>query len=276
MPLSRARFMVRLGLALIFLVGLAFVVSRVYASLSTDPPSPRTTADDIEFFIGFVIAGTGLLIAWVGWRTLTLASDANTIARWTVPLEEWQRYVAACNMRIAMPGALPGSVPLDLPVGAAGIEVLALKRGFRVGDTFHELGGLSADILDIRVVDSPADMFEFNVIYATGKSSSIQRGVRIPIATYAKKLANDVEDFWIKKEPLQTLTPDQLRARARSGWTLCFVGLIAFLGTIALFVVINPPGWAALAPLGTLALTFYGFARGLRARNVLWRKYPPR
>ena len=259
--------MVKFGLACL-LLGAAVIAIAVL----TNQAPELSVARGFTVFGAFVVAGSGLLVAWVGWRTLRLASPANTIAKWTVPSDDWARYIAACQMRITMPGALQGTVLLDTPVPAGGIEVLALKRGFRVGDSFHELGGLSADILDMRVVDSPADMFEFNVIYATGKSSSIQRAVRVPIASNAKQLANQVEDHWVAKEPLQTLTTDQLRARARSGWTLAIIGLIAFLGTIALFIVINPPGWAALAPISTIGLAMYGFARGLRARNVLWRK----
>lgn len=266
MPLSRARFMFRFGLALLGLgaAAIAFTVLR--------GPADLPTSGELTVFVAGIVAGTGILVAWVGWRTLSLASDNNIIAQWIVTSEEWQRYAAACTMRVAMPGALPGAVPLDLPVGAAGIEVSALTRGFRVGESFHELGGLSAEVLDMRVVDSPADMFEFNVIYATGRTSSVRLGVRIPIATYAKRLANEVEDYWVKKEPLQSLSVEQLRARARSGWTLAIVGLLAFLGTITLFIFINPPGWAAIFTVGSLGIAMYGFGRGVKARNVVWRK----
>ena len=68
------------------------------------------------------------------------------------------------------------------------------------------------------------------------------------------------------------MTIDQLRRRERAGWTLAILGFAAFLGVIALFVVTNPPGWGAVAPIGTLGLSGYGVARGLRARSVRWRK----
>jgi hypothetical protein len=114
-------------------------------------------------------------------------------------------------------------------------------------------------------------MFEFNVIYATGSPSSVQRGVRVPTAG-ADVLANQVADDWIAREPLQTMTIEQLRRRERSGWMLSLAGLAGFFGVIALFIVINPSGWAAIGPIGALGLAGYGFARGLRARAVRWRK----
>lgn len=203
---------------------------------------------------------------------LRLGSPSQAIARWVVSQDEWQRYAAACRMRESMPGALPGAVPLDMSVPATGVEVLALRRGFRVGESFHEIGTLGAEVLDIRVVDSPAAMFEFNVLYATGKTSSVRHGVRIPIAAGAEALARQVEEHWIAREPLQTMTVEQLRARERAGWTLAGVGFVAFLAVIALFVVIHPPGWGAVGPIGTIALAHYGFFRALRARMVRWRK----
>ena len=266
MPLSRARFMVKLGL-LFFLAGAAVVAFTVLTG-----PADLPVRGELTVFGAFVVAGSGLLVAWVGWRTLRLASPRNTIARWTVPPDQWARYVAACEMRLAMPGALPTAVPLDLQVGPEGVEVLALKRGFRVGDSFHEIGTLGAELLDMRVVSSPAHMFEFNMTYATGKTSSVRLGVRIPIAEDALTVANGVEDYWIKREPLQVLSIDALRSRERWGWTLSIAGLVLFLGIIALFVKINPPGWAALGPIGALGLAGYGFARGLKARTIRLRK----
>lgn len=259
--------MVKLGLAML-LLGAAAIALAILTSPTPDLPVNR----ELVVFGAFVVAGTGLFVTYIGHRTLRLASPAQTIAKWIVPPDEWARYIAACQVRVTMPGTLPNSVALDQPVPADGIEVLALKRGFRVGGAFHELGSLNSEILDMRVVDSPVDMFEFNVTYTAGRYSTVQQGVRIPIASNAKQLANQVEDYWVAREPLQTLTTDQLRARARSGWTLAIIGLIAFLGTIALFVAINPPGWAAVAPIGTLGLAMYGFARGLKARNLLWTR----
>jgi hypothetical protein len=162
-------------------------------------------------------------------------------------------------------------VPLDLPVPPQGIEVMALRRGFRVGESFHELGTLGAELLDVRVVDSPAPMFEFNVIYARGRTSSVRHGVRIPTAG-AGLLANQVEDHWIAREPLLAMSVDELRARERAGWTLAVLGFVAFLGVIAIFIAINPPGWGAVGPIGTLGLAGFGFFRALRARAVRWRK----
>ena len=240
----------------------------VYSHDGGDLPIPA----ELTVFGAFVVGGSGLFVAYVGCRTLRLGSAAQAIARWVVTDEQWQRYVAACRMRETMPGALPGAVPLDLPVPPQGIEVMALRRGFRVGESFHEVGTLGAEVLDVRVVDSPAAMFEFNMLYATGRTSSVRLGVRIPIAAEAGALAIQVEDYWIAREPLQVMTIEQLRARERAGWTLALIGLAAFLGVIALFVAINPPGWAAIGPIGTLSLAGYGFFRALRARTVRWRK----
>lgn len=267
MTLSRARRFVRFGLAL-FLVGAAVIAWTVRRHAGADLPIPA----ELTVFGAFVVGGSGLLIGYVGFRTLRLGSAAQAIAVWVVTDDQWQRYVAACRMRETMPGALPGAVPLDLPVPPQGIEVVALRRGFRVGESFHEIGTLGAEVLDIRVVDSPAAMFEFNTIYATGKTSSVRLGVRIPIAAGATALAVQVEDYWIAREPLQVMNVHQLRARERAGWTLALLGLAAFLGVIALFIVIHPPGWAAIGPIGTLGLAGFGFFRALRARTVRWRK----
>jgi hypothetical protein len=266
MNLSRARRFVYFGLSLC-LAGAAVIAWTVRSHGGADLPVPA----ELTVFGAFVVAGSGLLVAYVGWNTLRLGSARQAIARWVVSDAEWQRYVAACRMRETMPGAFPGAVPLDLPVPPEGIEVMALRRGFRIGESFHEIGTLGAEVLDIRVVDAPAPMFEFNVVYATGKTSSVRRGVRIPTAG-ADVLVSQVEDYWIAREPLQVMTVDQLRRRERAGWTLAVLGFVAFLGVIALFVGINPPGWAAVAPIGTLGLAGYGFARGLRARSVRWRK----
>jgi len=265
--LSRARSFVRFGLGT-FLAGAAVIAWTVRRHAGADLPVPA----ELTVFGAFVVAGSGLMVAFVGWRTLRLGGAAQAIAQWVVSLAEWERYVAACRMRETMPGALPGAVPLDLPVPPQGIEVMALRRGFRVGESFHEIGTLGAEVLDIRVVDSPAAMFEFNVLYATGRTSSVRHGVRIPIAAGAEALASRVEDHWIAREPLQTMSVEQLRARERSGWMLAVLGLVAFLGVIALFVVVDPPGWGAVGPIGTLGLAGWGFVRGLRARSVRWRK----
>jgi hypothetical protein len=266
MTLARARRFVSFGLGL-FLAGAAVIAWTLRRHAGVDLPVPAA----LTVFGAFVVAGSGLLVAFVGWRTLRLGSAAQAIARWVVSEDEWRRYVAACRMRETMAGALPGAVPLDLPVAPQGIEVLALRRGFRVGESFHEIGTLGAEVLDVRVVDSPAPMFEFNVLYATGRTSSVRRGVRIPTAG-ADVLAKQVEEYWIAREPLQVMSVAQLRGRERAGWTLALLGFAGFLGVIALFVVIHPPGWAAVGPIGTLGLAGFGFFRALRARSVRWRK----
>ncbi len=268
MSLARARRFVQFGLG-VLLLG-ALVMSWI---LVRHTGSDLPAIAEITLYGAFVVGGSGLIVAWVGWRALRLGSDAQAIARWHLSPSEWQGYVAACRLRETMPGALPGAVPLDLPVSANGIDVVALRRGFRLGDSFHEVGTLSAEVLDMRVVDSPARMLEFNMRYSTGRTSSVRHGVRIPIAADATALANQVEDYWIAREPLQVMTLVQLRSRERSGWLLTFGGLAAFLGVIALFVMINPPGWGAIAPIGALTLTFVGFARALRARTVRFRKF---
>jgi hypothetical protein len=267
MPLSLARRIVKTGLALL-LLGVATVAG---IALGTDPLT-RSATVEVMRFTGFVAAGVGLLLVWIGWRALRLARPANTIARWIVPHDQWQRYVAACRMREAMPGALPGVVPLDLPVPAAGIEVLALKRGFRVGDSFHEMGTIGCEVMDMRVVDSPAHLFEFNMRYSTGRYSSVTQGVRIPIALDAQALANQVEDYWVKREPLQTMSVEQLRARGRKAAWMAWSGLAALLASIAMFASVNPPGWMAVLPIGSGCAAGVGFARWLNARNVRWRR----
>lgn len=68
------------------------------------------------------------------------------------------------------------------------------------------------------------------------------------------------------------MSVEELRARERAGWTLAILGFVALLGVIALFVAINPPGWSAIGPLGTLGLAGYGFFRALQVRMVRWRK----
>lgn len=266
MNLSLARRFVQLGVGL-FLAGLAVIAWTMRRHAGADLPVPA----ELTVAAAFVIGGSGLLLAWFSWRTLRLASDAQAIARWVVSDSEWQRYAAACRMREAMPGAFPGAVPLDLPVPPQGIEVLALRRGFRVGETFHEIGTLGAEVLDVRIVASPAPMFEFNVIYAAGDTSSVRLGVRIPTAG-ADVFVNRIEDHWIAREPMQVMTADQLRRRERVGWALTTLGLAGFLGVIALFVVVNPPGWAAVGPLGTLGIAVYGFLRALRAKAMRLRK----
>ncbi len=268
MTLARARRFVQSGLGL-FVAGALIIAWVVYRHSGADLPVPA----ELTVFGAFVLAGSGLLVAWVGWRTLRLGSASQAFARWRVTEAEWQTYVAACRARETMPGALRGAVPLDLAVSSQGIEVLALRRGFRVGDSFHELGTLGAEVLDVRVVDSPAAMFEFNVQYATGKTSSVSLGLRIPIANDSAQLAKQVEDHWMAREPLQLMSSAQLRARERTAWWTALGGLFAFLTVIAIFVFSNPPGWAAIAPVGALAVACIGFFRGLRARSVRWRKF---
>jgi hypothetical protein len=265
--LSRARRFVRFGLA-VAIAGAAVAAWTVRRHAGADLPVPA----ELTVFGAFVVGGSGLLVAWVGFRALRLGGAGQAIARWIVSADEWERYAAACRMRETMPGALPGAVPLDLAVPPQGLEVLALRRGFRVGESFHEIGTLGAEILDVRVVDAPAALFEFNVLYATGKTSSVRHGVRIPIGAGAETLARQVEEYWVAREPLLVMTIEQLRARERAGWTLTGVGLAAFLGVIALFVAISPPGWAALGPIGALALAGTGFFRAVRARTVRWRR----
>jgi hypothetical protein len=267
MPLSLARRFASFGLALLLLGG----ATSAGISLGTDS-STRSPTAEVMWFVGFVVGGVGLLLTWIGWRVLRLVRPANTIARWTIPPDQWQLYVAACRMREAMPGALPGVVPLDMPVAAKGIEVLALKRGFRVGDSFHEIGTIGSEVMDMRVVDRPAHLFEFNIRYATGRYSSVQQGVRIPIALDAQAPANRVEDYWVKREPLQIMTVDQLRARGRSAAWMAWGGLLAFLASIAMLASGNPPAWSAVLPIGSLIVAGVGFARWLSARNLRWRR----
>lgn len=267
MNLTTARRFVQFGLTVLVIA--ALVVTNVqWRHRGADLPTPA----ELTVFVALVIGGVGLLLTWVGWRALRLGDASRAMARWLVTSEEWQRYVAACRMREGMAGAFPGAVTLDLVVPTEGVEVLALPRGFRIGDAFHEVGGLGAEVMDIRVVDAPAPMFEFNVRYSRGRQSSDARGVRIPIAAGAEQLANQVEDYWIAREPLQTMTVAQLRSRERSGWNLTLLGLSGFLGIVALFIWISPPGWAAVGPIAMIGLACYGFGRAIRARAVRFRK----
>ncbi len=279
MRLASARLFVWFGLGLV-LTGTLPIAWIMQQHAGADLPM----AAELTAFGAAIVAGSGLVVAWIGWRTLRLGSATQAIASWHVTAVEWQRYVAACRMREAMTGALPGAVPLDLAMSTVsatsgpanemqGVEVLALRRGFRVGDSFHEIGTLGAEVLDMRVVDAPAAMFEFNMRYSTGKTSSLCLGVRVPIAAAELALAKQVEDYWIARQPLQVMTREQLRARERAGWWLSVLGLAAFLGAIALFVITNPPGWAAIAPVGAFTLAAAGFFRALGARNVRWRKF---
>lgn len=262
MPLSRARSLFRLGLMLLS-VAVAYIILQ---------PVVAVRAGDLWSFIAYVAAGIGLFVAYIGWRAMRLASEANIIARWLVSPEEWQRYVAACRMRVTMPGALPGAVPLDIVVPDNGIEVQALKRGFRVGDSFHEIGGIGAEVIDMRVIDSPVDLFEFNVRYQVARYSSVAQGVRIPIAADAKTMANTVEDYWAANQPLQLMSVEQLRARVRSGWKMALAGLAAFIGFMMMFAFLNPPAWMAIAPVASMGVAIYGFAKGVQANNVLMAK----
>lgn len=262
MHLTHARRMAHLGGLLAALATL--VVSGVFV---WHAGGPLPMSGELMIFVAFVLGGSGLLVAWVGWRALRLASPKLAIASWRVSELDWQRYREACRMRENMPGALPGSVPLDLAIPAQGLEVIAVPKGFRVGDTFHELGTLGAELLDARVVDSPVHMLEFNVVYATGKTSSVRRGVRIPMAggeTWIKQ----VEDHWVVREPLLSLDTTQLLLRERTGFRMAVGGLVLFFVVIGVFVFTDPPGWAALGPIAAFALACFGFFRGMRARFV--------
>lgn len=266
MPLSHARQLVRWGGLLASLA--ALVVSGVFIWHAGDK---LPMSAELTIFIAFVLGGSGLLIAWIGWRTLRLANPKRAIASWRVSDPDWQRFREACRMRERMPGALPGSVPLDLVVPAQGVEVVALPKGFRVGDAFHELGTLGAELLDARVVDSPVHMLEFNVVYATGKTSSVRRGVRIPMAG-GEAWIKQVEDHWVAREPLLSLDAAQLLQRERAGFRMAIGGLALFLAVVGVFAFTNPPGWAALAPISAFVLACIGFFRGMRASLVRSRR----
>ncbi len=266
MKLAEARFMTRLGAALACSGGLT-----IAGVLAWHLGSKLTIPAELAVFVAFVVGGSGLLVASIGWRTLRLSNPDRAIARWRVGEVDWRRYQEACRMRERMAGALPGSVALDLQIPLEGIEVIALPDGFSVGDAFHELGTLGAEILDARVVDSPVAMFEFNVIYATGRTSSVRRGVRIPLAggeTWIKR----IEDHWLAREPLLKLGTQDLLLRERAGFRLAMGGLALLVVIIAIFAYVQLPAWAALSPLSALALTCVGFFRGLRARFVRERR----
>jgi hypothetical protein len=269
MTRASARRFVQGGL-LCVLVGASVIAWIVTHHAGADIP----VRDEVLSFGAFVVAGIGLLVAWVGFRELRLGSASQVIARWVVSPSEWQQYVEACQLRLAMPGALPGAVPLDVSIPAQGIEVLALRKGFRIRDSFHEVGTLGAELLDVRVVDQPVHMLEFNMLYATGKTSSVRLGVRVPLASSnAREIVNRVEAHWLAQEPLQAMTMEQLRGYERTGWLLVGAGLVALIGVVGLFIVINPPGWAAVGPISALAILFAGFFRAVRGRNVRFRKF---
>ncbi|TXG80850.1 MAG: hypothetical protein E6R11_00370 [Rhodocyclaceae bacterium] len=266
MKLAEARFMTRLGAALASACALIMA-----AVLAWHRGITLTIPAELALFVAFVVGGSGLLVAWIGWRALRLSNPDRAIARWRVGEVDWRRFREACRMREGMAGALPGSVALDLQVPVQGIEVIALPKGFTVGDTFHELGTLGAELIDARVVDSPVPMLEFNVIYATGKTSSVRRGVRIPLAG-GETWTRLVEDHWLAREPLLKLSTQDLLLRERAGFRLAMGGLVLLLVIIVGFVYAQPPAWAALAPIAATGLACLGFFRGLRARSVRMRR----
>lgn len=268
MTLTTARRFLQFGLGL-FVIGALVIAWVNHQHAGADLP----VSAELTVFGAFIAAGTSLAVAWVGWSTLRLGAASQAIAQWRVTADAWQAYVAACRMRETMPGALRGAVPLDLPVPPDGIDVLALRRGFRVGDSFHEMGTLSADVFDMRVVDAPAAMFEFNVVYAAGKYSSVSRAVRIPLAADAQAAAHQVEGFWVAREPMLSMTREVLQVRERAGWWMVAGGFGAFAGALVLFAVINPPGWAAIVPVSALGVLLLGIMRAVRARNVRRRRF---
>lgn len=83
MPLSLARRLVKIGLALL-LLGVATAAGIFLGTES----ATRSATVEVMRFIGFVVAGVGLLLAWIGWRALRLARPANTIARWIIPPDQ--------------------------------------------------------------------------------------------------------------------------------------------------------------------------------------------
>jgi hypothetical protein len=265
--LSLARRLVQFGL-LLLLGGLAAAIITSRQTISED----LSTGSELAIYVAALIAGIGLLVAWLGWRTLRLASPGNTIANWTIPPDQWQLYVAACQMREKMAGALSGTVPLNMESGNNGVEVIAMRKGFRVGDTFHEVGTIGAETLDMRRADSPAHMFEFNIRYTTSKTSSMMRAVRIPIATDAFALADQIEDYWVKRQPLLHMPIEQLRDRVKQSGMLALGNLMVFVGTMIVLSNGNAAAWVAILPIAAMSLAGYGFARWITARNELMRR----
>lgn len=111
MKLAEARFMTRLGAALACSGGLT-----IAGVLAWHQGSKLTIPAELAVFVAFVVGGSGLLVAWIGWRTLRLSNPDRAIARWRVGEVDWRRYQEACRMRERMAGALPGSVALDLQI----------------------------------------------------------------------------------------------------------------------------------------------------------------
>ncbi|MHB1329355.1 MAG: hypothetical protein ACYC2K_14250 [Gemmatimonadales bacterium] len=170
MPLASARRLMVVGCVLVLLGGAGLLVTT------------QMGLDALGRLGGGTVFGVGLLLIWIGWRTLRVAGRGE-FARWVVPAAEWQRYVEACRLRETMPGTYPGSIPLDQQVPAEGVTIVAVRRGFRIGEGFYELGTVGAEIMDMRRVSAPAHLFEFNVSYTVSRYRTVQSAVRVPIGS---------------------------------------------------------------------------------------------
>lgn len=266
MPLATARRLISVGFALVLLGGLGLLLTVLYV----DGPT-QMGLDALGRFGGMTVLAVGLLLVWIGWRTLRAAARGE-FARWVVPVGEWQRFIEACRLRETMPGTFPGAVPIDQEVPAQGMTVVAVRRGFRIGEGFYELGTLGAEVLDMRRVGAPVHLFEFNVAYSVNRYQTLRQAVRVPISSDATALADRVEDYWAADQPLLSMSDDALRSRRNRAFALSLVWLFVFLAVVVAMTLNNPPGWMAIFPIVTLGLGFFFFFRGVRVRSIEFRR----
>lgn len=146
--------------------------------------------------IAMILFAGGLIAAWLGRRILRLTAPENVIARWVVSHDEWRRYVATCREREALPDALPGAVTLDREIPSSGAEILALRRGFVIFETFLEAGTSGARVMATRVVEGPVHLFELDIDYSSD-DTHVQRTIRIPVPRHALERAAEVERHWM-------------------------------------------------------------------------------
>lgn len=143
---------------------------------------------------GAVFLG-GLIFLYMGRRILRLASPENILTRWNLTADQWRQYVAVAREREELRGALAGHIAIDSETPSGGIEVIALKQGFMVGEHFYEAGTSGARIKAIRVVDGALPLFELDVEISSDETW-VRRTMRIPVPRTALEQASKVERHW--------------------------------------------------------------------------------
>ncbi len=149
----------------------------------------------ISTFVGtFLIVG-GLLGAWMGRKVVSMTAPENVIARWQVSHDEWRRYVAICQEREAMPDARIGAIPIKHDIPSSGTEILALKDGFLVLDSFYQAGDSSAPLDALRVIPGSINLFELDIDYSRS-DTAVSTTIRIPVPQHALEQAASIEKYW--------------------------------------------------------------------------------